>query len=60
MYCFAGENQTYIGTVIFGIESLKSLKGQENQLLKNRAYRQRPIFVMEKIFCRKERYSKHQ
>ena len=35
MHCFAGENQIYTGTVIFGIESLKSLKGQENLLLKN-------------------------
>ena len=34
MPCFASENQTYTGTVIFGIESLKSLKGQENLLLK--------------------------
>ena len=29
MRCFASENQTYTGTVIFGVESLKSLKGQE-------------------------------
>ena len=36
-HCFASENQTYTGTVIFGIESLKSLKGQENLLLKNPA-----------------------
>ena len=35
MHCFAGENQIYTGTVIFGIESLKYLKGQENLLLKN-------------------------
>ena len=38
MHCFASQNQTYTGTVIFGVESLKSLKGQENQLLRNRAY----------------------
>ena len=31
MHCFASENQIYTGTVIFG----KSLKGQENLLLKN-------------------------
>ena len=35
MHCFASENQTYTGTVIFGVESLKSVKGQENLLLKN-------------------------
>ena len=32
--CFASENQTYTGTVIFGVESSK---GQENLLLKNPA-----------------------
>ena len=37
MHCFASENQTYTGTVIFGVESLKSVKGQENLLLKNPA-----------------------
>ena len=31
------ENQTHTGTVIFGLESLESLKGQENLLLKNAA-----------------------
>ena len=31
------ENQTYTGTVIFGVESLKFLKGQENLLLKSPA-----------------------
>ena len=35
MYCFASENQIYKGTVIFGVESFKSLKGPENLLLKN-------------------------
>ena len=35
MHCFASENQIYTGTVIFGVESLKSLKDQENLLLKN-------------------------
>ena len=35
MHCFASENQILAGTVIFGVESLKSLKGQENLLLKN-------------------------
>ena len=53
MHCFASQNQTYAGTVIFGVESVKSLKGQENQLLRNRAYRKRPIFVMENIFVGK-------
>ena len=37
MHCFASENQTYTGTVSFGVESLKSVKGQENLLLKNPA-----------------------
>ena len=35
MHCFASENQTYTGTWLFGIESWKSLKGQEHLLLKN-------------------------
>ena len=35
MHCFASENQTYTGTWLFGIESWKSLKDQENLLLKN-------------------------
>ena len=35
MHCFASENQIYTGTVILGVESLKSLKDQENLLLKN-------------------------
>ena len=35
MHCFASENQIYTGTVIFGVESLKCLKDQENLLLKN-------------------------
>ena len=35
IHCFASENQIYTGTVIFGVESLKSLKDQENLLLKN-------------------------
>ena len=37
MHCFGSKNETYTGTVIFGVESLKSLKGQENLLLKNLA-----------------------
>ena len=41
MHCFASENQIYTGTVIFGVESLKSLKGQENLLLKNRQLKAR-------------------
>ena len=59
MHCFASENQAYTGTVIFGVESLKYLKGQETNCWKM-PLRQRPIFVMENIFCRKVRYSKHQ
>ena len=35
MHCFASENQTYKGIWLFGVESWKSLKGQENLLLKN-------------------------
>ena len=35
MHCFASENQTYTGKWLFGVESWKSLKGQENLLLKN-------------------------
>ena len=57
MHCFASENQIYTGTVIFGVESLKSLKDQENLLLQKSTTenprRKRPIFVMENIFCRK-------
>ena len=38
MHCFANENQTYTGTVIFGVESLKSLGSRkpnaENPALK--------------------------
>ena len=32
MHCFASENQIYTGTVTFGVEPFKSLKGQENLL----------------------------
>ena len=35
MHFFARENQTYTGTWLFGVDSWKSLKGQENLLLKN-------------------------
>ena len=35
MHCFASENQSYTGTWLLGVESWKSLKGQENLLLKN-------------------------
>ena len=35
MHCFASENQTYTGTWLFGVQSWKCLKGQENLLLKN-------------------------
>ena len=35
MHCFASENQTYTGTWLFRVESWKSLKGQENLLLKD-------------------------
>ena len=40
MHCSTSENQTYTGLVIFGVEYLKSLKGQENLLLKNLAKKQ--------------------
>ena len=32
MHCFE-KNRTHTGTVIFGVDSLKSLKDQENLLL---------------------------
>ena len=51
MHCFASENQTYTGTVIFGVESLKSVKGQENLLLKNPA-------LKTSDFCYGERFLK--
>ena len=35
MHCSTCENQTYKGTWFFGVESWKSLKDQENLLLKN-------------------------
>ena len=44
MQCFAGENQTYTVTVIFGVESLKSLKGQENLMLENPALKTSDFF----------------
>ena len=44
MHCFASENQTYTGTVIFGVESLKSLKGQENLVLENPALKTSDFF----------------
>ena len=61
MHCFANENQIYEGTVIFGVESLKS---QENLLLKNL----QPKKLVENVtflswkafFCRKVGYSRHQ
>ena len=34
MHCFASGNQIYTGTANFGVESLKSLRLQENLLLK--------------------------
>ena len=52
MHCFESEDQTYTGTVIFGVESLKSLKGHENLLLKI-PLKKCSIFV-------KVQYSKHQ
>ena len=63
MHRFASENQTYTGTVIFGVEPLKSLKGQETFAEKSTIKslpRNLLIFVMENIFCGKVRYSKHQ
>ena len=33
IHCFPRENKTYTGTVMFAVESLKSLKGQEKLLL---------------------------
>ena len=61
MHRFASENQIYTGTVTFGVEPFKSLKGQGNLLLKNLTCVENVrFFVMGKIFCRKVRYSKHQ
>ena len=62
MHCFASENQTYTGTVIFGVESVKvfkrSTKPTAEKSTTENPRRKRPIFVMENIFCRKVRYSK--
>ena len=53
MHCFASENQTYTGTVIFGVESLKSVKGQENLLLKNRALKTSDFLLWRTFFVGK-------
>ena len=45
MLCFVSKNQIYTGTVIFGVESFKSLKGQENLLLKNLQQKTRVEYV---------------
>ena len=50
MQCFAGENQTYTGTEIFGVESLKSLKGQENLMLENPALKTSDFFSWRAFF----------
>ena len=50
-------------TVIFGVESLESLKGQENLLLKNLLLKtcvQNVQFLSRRTFFRKVWYSKHQ
>ena len=64
MHCFASENQTYTGTVIFGVESVKvfkrSTKPTAEKSTTENPRRKRPIFVMEKIFCGNVRYSKQQ
>ena len=54
-----------IGTVIFGVESFKSLKGQENLLLKNLQLKTsvenvRFLSWRTFFFCRKVRCLKHQ
>ena len=53
MHCFASENQFYTGTVIVGVESLKSLKGQGNLLLKNLQLKTR---VENVHFCHGEHF----
>ena len=54
MHCFASENQIYTGIVTFGVEPFKSLKGQENLLLKNLTCVENvPFFIMGKIFVGK-------
>ena len=50
MHCFATENQTYAGTVIFVVESLKSRKRTAEKSTTEKPPRKRPIFVMENIF----------
>ena len=59
-----GENQIYTATVVFGAESLKSLKGQENLQLNHLQLKtsvQNVRFLSQRVFnCRKVGYSKHQ
>ena len=53
MHCFASENETYTGTWLFGVESWKSLKDQENLLLKNlqvKTHVENVRFLLWKIF----------
>ena len=51
------ENQIYTATVVFGAESLKSLKGQENLLL-NHLQLKTPVqnvrFLSQKVFFSQE------
>ena len=54
MHCFASENQTCTGTVIFGVESFKVFKSSakptaEKSTTEN-PRRKRPIFVMDNFF----------
>ena len=53
MHCIATENQTYTGKVIFDVESLKSLRGQENLMLKNPALKTSDFCYGELFFVGK-------
>ena len=65
MHCFQVKLGSDTGTVIFGVEYFKSLKGQENLATAEKSTtenprRKRPIFVMDNFFFFwKVRYSKH-
>ena len=57
-------SDTLTGTVIFGDEYFKSLKVKKKPTAEKSTTenprRKRQIFVVDNIFCRKVRYSKHQ
>ena len=57
MHCFASENQTYTGTWLFGFIGPRKPTTEKSTVKHPR--RKRQIFVIENIFCKKVRYSKH-